>query len=246
MLKRSGKTQNQRRYSGNFSVVCIMVMVLCFFCSLFTAAVFAAGNEAGTEVRVIVLDKTEQPERPGGGDSGSSGTGGSSGNTAESISDGNDHGGTGSEENQNWNPDSEERGSESGNLNGSADENRNAGSGVAEDGEECEDQNANGCVTDGKSMRESIRAGDQKDMIDRDSERTSADSVEAGAVPAAGQNASGCRCIWARLFGTCVLCMPFHDCLRWWCWFIPLLLLVLLETLIFQNRKKRHSERKRH
>lgn len=234
------------RRSGNFSVVCIMVMVLCFFCSLFTAAVFAACNEAGTEVRVIVLDKNEQPERPGGGDNGSSGNGGSSGNTAESISDGNDHGGIGSEENPNGNFDSEERGSESENLNGSADGNRNAGSGVAEDGEECKAGNANGSVADGKSMRESIRAGDQKGMIDRDSERISTDPAEAGAVPAAGQKAAGCRCIWARLFGICVICMPFHHCLCWWCWLIPLLLIVFLGTLLFKNRKKRRAERKSH
>lgn len=227
-------------------MVCIMVMVLCFFCSLFTAAVFAAGNEAGTEVRVIVLDKNEQPESPGGGDSGSSGNGSSSGNKAESISDRDDHGGTGSEENQNENFDSEERESESGNLNGSADGNRNAGSGVAEGGEECEAGNANGSVTDGKNVRESIRAGDQKGMIDRDSERTSTDPAETGAVPAAGQNGAGCRCIWARLFGICVICMLFHHCLCWWCWLIPLLLIVFLGTLLFKNRKKRRAERKSH
>ena len=225
-------------------MVCIMVMVLCFFCSLFTAAVFAAGNEGGTEVRVIVLDKNEQPESPGGGDSGSSGNGGSSGNKAESISDRDDHGGTGSEENQNENFDSEER--ESGNLNGSADGNRNAGSGVAEDGEECKAGNANGSVADGKSMGESIRAGDQKGMIDRDSESISADPAEEGAVLATGQKAAGCRCIWARLFGNCVICMLFHHCLRWWCWLIPLLLIVFLGALIFENRKKRRAERKSH
>ncbi len=248
MWKRSGKTQNRRRHSGNFSIVCMIVTVLCFFCSLFTAAVFAAGNEAGTEVRVIVLDQNEQPAKPGGGTGGSSG-GGNGGTKDESTAGQKDCADNESGENESGNPIGSESGNKSGNLidDGSLNRkaNENAGSGRTGSGGESEDGNADGAVTDKRNSRDGSGVDGENGRSDHESRAASADSEKTGAVAGTVQNITGCRCIWARLFGTCVICMPFHHCLRWWCWIIPFLLIVFLGALIFRNRKKRSPDRKK-
>lgn len=231
-------------------MVCILVMVLCLFCSLFTAAVFAAGNEAGTEVRVIVLDQNEQPANPGGGNGGSSGDNGNSGSKDESTAGEGDQAGDERGEKQSGNLADDESGNESGNPVGGGSLNENSekktDSSVVRSGGGSAAGKADGVVTDNRNTREDISADDEKGRIDHESREESADSAKTGTVTETGENTAGCRCIWALLFGTCVICRPFHHCLRWWCWIIPLLLIAILFLWILENRKKRQAERKRH
>ena len=246
MLKRIGKMQNRRRHSENFSVVCIMVMVLCFFCSLFTAAVFAAGNEAGTEVRVIVLDQNEQPAKPEGGNGGGSGDGDNRGNKNESTAGEGDQAGDESGEKQSGNVVDDGSENVSGNPAGGGSLNQNSEKKTDSSVVRSRDGNAAGAVTDNRNTKEGIGADDEKGSIDHESRDANADSAKTGAVDETGQNTIGCRCIWALLFGTCVICRSFHHCLRWWCWIIPLLLSALLFLWILGNRKKCQAERKSH
>ena len=47
-----------------------------------------------------------------------------------------------------------------------------------------------------------------------------------------------CHCLWARLFGVCVLCMLFRRCLGMWCWLFPFLVAVCVIVLLCRRKRK--------
>lgn len=50
-----------------------------------------------------------------------------------------------------------------------------------------------------------------------------------------------CHCLWARLFGACILCLLFRRCLGVWCWLVPILAIVCMMVLL-SRRKRKNSQ----